>query len=261
MNLNAAAQAAYEVYGNKANVSGQALPPWDRLPGATQEAWEAAALAVNPLLGVTLLEKPLENWQIRELVDAEGTLTVVIVLDMDEVLDGIEHVSEITCELIAGKAGPLIGDIAYELVGVRDGSAVVQVIADCSVWLPEPGALDQQCQNCERRFAEDELINPIPDLCQRVAPGEPMPSGECPACGAVCHPMPPPPPRKPYKLRVIGQYHCSANRIPTDHLQMDGFFDLENMLTGMRDFYPEFSEETACTVVLFERLQDTSGKL
>ena len=36
---------------------------------------------------------------------------------------------------------------------------------------------------------EDELVNPIPDLAQRALPGEPMPSGECPACGAVCQPV------------------------------------------------------------------------
>lgn len=47
------------------------------------------------------------------------------------------------------------------------------------------------CQNCQQVWAEKDLIVPIPDLDQRVAPGEPMPSGECPTkdCGAVCHPM------------------------------------------------------------------------
>ncbi len=46
-----------------------------------------------------------------------------------------------------------------------------------------------ECQNCPKRWKMGELINPIPDLEQRVAPGEPMPAGECPDedCGAVCH--------------------------------------------------------------------------
>lgn len=43
-----------------------------------------------------------------------------------------------------------------------------------------------QCQNCERLWLEDSL-NPVANIEQRVEPGEPMPAGECPACGAVCH--------------------------------------------------------------------------
>lgn len=45
----------------------------------------------------------------------------------------------------------------------------------------------QECQSCSRRWLEEQL-NEVEDLSMRVAPGEPMPSGECPACGAVCHP-------------------------------------------------------------------------
>lgn len=42
------------------------------------------------------------------------------------------------------------------------------------------------CQNCESRWAEEEL-NEVKDLAERVAPGELVPAGECPECGAVCH--------------------------------------------------------------------------
>ncbi len=50
-----------------------------------------------------------------------------------------------------------------------------------------------RCQNCEWAGEEDELKNAgnIPDFNERVAPGEPCPSGECPECGAVCHPVTP----------------------------------------------------------------------
>ncbi len=43
-----------------------------------------------------------------------------------------------------------------------------------------------ECQNCSKTWSDDE-IKPIKDLHERVAPGEPMPSGECPECGALTH--------------------------------------------------------------------------
>jgi len=49
-----------------------------------------------------------------------------------------------------------------------------------------------ECQNCGQVWPDDEL-EPAKDLRQRVAPGEPFPSGECPACGALCHPTDPEP--------------------------------------------------------------------
>lgn len=41
------------------------------------------------------------------------------------------------------------------------------------------------CQNCGAERREDQLL-PIKDVFERVAAGEPMPSGECPECGALC---------------------------------------------------------------------------
>ena len=43
-----------------------------------------------------------------------------------------------------------------------------------------------ECQNCGDLWTEKEL-NEVQDVLQRVAPGEKMPYGECPDCGAVCH--------------------------------------------------------------------------
>jgi hypothetical protein len=42
-----------------------------------------------------------------------------------------------------------------------------------------------QCQDCREQFPVDKLL-PIEDIGQRVAPGEPMPAGECPSCFALC---------------------------------------------------------------------------
>ena len=47
------------------------------------------------------------------------------------------------------------------------------------------------CDNCGHAWADDRL-KPIKDLNQRVSPGETMPVGECPECGALCHVRRPP---------------------------------------------------------------------
>lgn len=43
------------------------------------------------------------------------------------------------------------------------------------------------CGNCEFGTNNDSRLRPIKDIFQRVAPGEPMPAGECPNCGALVH--------------------------------------------------------------------------
>jgi hypothetical protein len=45
-----------------------------------------------------------------------------------------------------------------------------------------------ECQNCDGIFLEDSLAL-IEDLHERVEPGEPMPAGQCPMCGSLCHRM------------------------------------------------------------------------
>jgi hypothetical protein len=60
---------------------------------------------------------------------------------------------------------------------------------ECVISFFEPEALDDlfECQNCGAVWPEHELLE-VKDVLERVAPGEPMPAGECPKCGAVCHP-------------------------------------------------------------------------
>lgn len=45
-----------------------------------------------------------------------------------------------------------------------------------------------ECQSCEGVFPQSRL-QPIKHIGQRVEAGEPMPSGECPQCGALCQPL------------------------------------------------------------------------
>jgi len=50
--------------------------------------------------------------------------------------------------------------------------------------------MEVECGNCGRVLAEAELTHvfpDIPDLTQRITPGEPVPAGECPECGALVH--------------------------------------------------------------------------
>jgi hypothetical protein len=57
-----------------------------------------------------------------------------------------------------------------------------------SVEVGEPVPGKAKCDSCGTLWDEDEL-EPIADLHQRVVPGEIMPVGQCPDedCGAVCH--------------------------------------------------------------------------
>lgn len=43
------------------------------------------------------------------------------------------------------------------------------------------------CQDCLWE-GEEADCDPIDDIFERVSPGEPMPSGQCPLCGALCQP-------------------------------------------------------------------------
>ena len=50
-------------------------------------------------------------------------------------------------------------------------------------WKERPAAL--ACPGCGVRLDTEGLIWPIPDLAERVLPGEVMPAGECPDCGEL----------------------------------------------------------------------------
>jgi len=66
-----------------------------------------------------------------------------------------------------------------------------------------------ECGNCGKVWDEEELTRvfpDIPDLTERIAPGEPVPAGECPECGALVHVV-----RETFRCRVCGQVVKAAD--------------------------------------------------
>jgi hypothetical protein len=45
------------------------------------------------------------------------------------------------------------------------------------------------CANCGKGWTENQLAEITHGYWERVSPGEISPSGECPECGALCHPI------------------------------------------------------------------------
>lgn len=56
-----------------------------------------------------------------------------------------------------------------------------------------PAHIAAECQDCGHLWPLD-LLNDLQDPLQRVLPGDEMPAGECPECGAACLLLPDPAP-------------------------------------------------------------------
>lgn len=84
-----------------------------------------------------------------------------------------------------GDAGPMV------LVRMHGGFVAVSRESFDEVFdvVEEPEPVSA-CQNCGRQWSESQL-HEVRNLFTRVQPGEPMPSGQCPACGSLCHELPP----------------------------------------------------------------------
>jgi len=61
--------------------------------------------------------------------------------------------------------------------------------------------IESACQNCDWS-GPDSLLGEIVDLHERVAPGEPMPSGECPECRCLCQPLDEPEYERMWVVRI-----------------------------------------------------------
>jgi hypothetical protein len=71
----------------------------------------------------------------------------VVLLDMDEVMLGIEAVNDLTCERLASENGHKLQAIEYKVVGhAEDGNTLfVEVTADASELLVPEDDLTEEC--------------------------------------------------------------------------------------------------------------------
>jgi hypothetical protein len=90
-----------------------------------------------------------------------------------------------------GTSAPAEADVIHDdhLISPVDTVETVDQIMDF-VKKKSGGGESRVCQNCGRIWDEVLLVTPVTDIDQRVSPGEPMPSGECVACGALCQQIP-----------------------------------------------------------------------
>jgi hypothetical protein len=90
------------------------------------------------------------------------------------------------------KAGAIDSQSVHEPIEVdHDFDKLVDEIRTALENEVTDGDDKSQCQNCDRVWP-DAVIVPLEEvkkLFERVTPGEPMPSGECPVCGALCQPV------------------------------------------------------------------------
>ena len=93
-----------------------------------EDAAEMIAGALNAQVPVDALAEPLTNWQLRDIAAGLGqtnTVKGVVLLDMDDILHGIETVNDLACERLAGEGGSRLQDIRYKVVGhAGDGGGV-----------------------------------------------------------------------------------------------------------------------------------------
>ena len=80
----------------------------------------------------------------------------------------------------AGDSAPSMSDAHKALLTNKAPG----VLKDIARYIPH-----YRCDNCDAGYHSLSELKPVADLEQRVLPGEPVPVGECPACGAVVHPV------------------------------------------------------------------------
>ena len=73
----------------------------------------------------------------------------------------------------------------WDLSGVQDYECCDACGGEDIAWASVPTENLAECQNCGEAWHIDH-VKEAQDLAQRVSPGEIVPAGECPSCGALC---------------------------------------------------------------------------
>lgn len=132
----------------------------------------------------------------------------------------VEHVASPEVDVVvidfqnleAGDPAPDMSD-AHKTLLLKKAPAVLDDIAEYTV--------HYRCDNCNAGYRKLDELKPVLDLAQRVAPGEPMPVGECPACGAVVHPVTedwwPVPQSALDRHRLSGPFNMALEALPLVH--------------------------------------------
>lgn len=74
----------------------------------------------------------------------------------------------------------------WDLSGIQDYECCDGCGGEDIAWASVPTENLAECQNCGEAWHIDH-VKEAQDLAQRVSPGEILPAGECPSCGALCH--------------------------------------------------------------------------
>ncbi|AXK44051.1 hypothetical protein [Erythrobacter aureus] len=85
-----------------------------------------------------------------------------------------------------------------------------------------------ECQNCDWKGTEDQ-VEELQDVSERVGPGETMPVGECPKCGAVAHYMDESDPKTPSPalLEAISDLEAILEDMPEVEPDAEDYDDME----------------------------------
>lgn len=99
-------------------------------------------------------------------------VTVVTGGVLSVIVDGEVEVVQIDFDnLAAGDVSPELTDRVRRMLSKLAPSVLQEV---------EKYEARYECQNCGHQFWDDQQLDEIQDLTQRVMPGEPMPAGQCP---------------------------------------------------------------------------------